>query len=163
MAVQVADAQVRFFIGQDGKLYAFEYQTAKTFIVGEPETADVAPPAGPPGPQGDQGPRGPVGPQGPQGDPGPTGPKGTTGDEGSEGPEGPEGPPGVPGAISTDAPSDGTPYARQDAGWVPAAVTTLKSPDASVLLSLADGDLIATQKHGPNAGKSVNLTYGKWN
>jgi hypothetical protein len=26
----------------------------------------------------------------------------------------------------------------------------------------ADGDLIVTQKGGPNAGKSVNLTYGKW-
>jgi hypothetical protein len=26
----------------------------------------------------------------------------------------------------------------------------------------SDGDLILTQSQGPNAGKSVNLTYGKW-
>ena len=59
MAVQVADAQVRFFIGTDGNLYAFENQTAQTFIVGEPES--VGPPAGPPGPPGPQGEPGPKG------------------------------------------------------------------------------------------------------
>jgi hypothetical protein len=34
---------------------------------------------------------------------------------------------------------------------------------AQVELSLnPDGDLIVTQTAGPNAGKSVNLTYGRW-
>jgi hypothetical protein len=152
MAVQVADAQVRFFIGQDGKLYAFEYQTAQTFIVGEPETADVAPPQGPPGPQGEQG---------PQGDPGPAG------QDGAPGPAGKDGAPGADGAISTDAPSDGTPYARQDADWVAATAppVSMKSPDSSSAVSLSlvnGGDLVISQSSGPNAGKSVNLTYGKW-
>lgn len=154
MAVQVADAQVRFFIGNDGKLYGWENQTAQTFIIGEPETADVTPPAGPPGPQGEPG---------PQGDPGPRGPAGA---DGAPGAEGPPGPAGADGIVADDAPSDGTPYARQDAGWVPTTAAvgfTTETTDASVLFSLADGDIVVTQKHGPNAGKSVNLTYGKWN
>lgn len=29
-------------------------------------------------------------------------------------------------------------------------------------LSCAEGDLIATAITGPNAGKTVNLTFGKW-
>lgn len=162
MATQVADAQVRFFIGTDGNLYAWENQTAQTFIVGEPES--VGPPAGPPGPPGPAGPEGEPGPVGPQGDPGPTGPKGATGDEGLEGPEGPAGPAGTPGAIATDAPSDGTPYSRQDAGWVAAsAASTLSSSDGeAVALTLVNGDIVVNQSKGPNAGKSCNLTYGKW-
>jgi hypothetical protein len=112
-SVYVADAQVRFFIGQDGNLYAFENQTSQTFIVGEPESA--GPPAGPPGPQGAPG------PAGPKGDTGPAGPSGATLD--------------------------------------------MVSPDtaSTVTLALVDGgDVVATQITGPNAGKSVNLTYGKW-
>lgn len=32
-----------------------------------------------------------------------------------------------------------------------------------VTLALIDGgDVVATQVTGPNAGKTVNLTYGKW-
>lgn len=39
-----------------------------------------------------------------------------------------------------------------------------KSGDCSTELSIdpVGGDLIATATAGPNAGKSVNLTYGKW-
>lgn len=106
MATQVADAQVRFFIGTDGNLYAWENQTAQTFIVGEPESAGV--PAGPPGPQG------PPGPRGPQGDPGA---------DGATGPAGPAGADGAPGAIPTDAPSDNLIYARQNGAWIQITAT----------------------------------------
>jgi hypothetical protein len=38
------------------------------------------------------------------------------------------------------------------------------APDGSgsVELSCVNGDLVATAISGPNTGKSVNLTYGKW-
>jgi len=92
MAVQIADAQVRFFIGTDGNLYAWENQTSQTFIVGEPE--NVGPPPGPPGP---------AGPPGPQGDPGPAGAKGDPGATGADGAPGATGPAGpvVPATATT--------------------------------------------------------------
>ncbi|HVG51537.1 MAG TPA: hypothetical protein VM867_07890 [Xanthobacteraceae bacterium] len=92
---------------------------------------DIGPPGppGPPGingatgPKGDKGDIGPMGPQGNPGIPGPEGPEGPTGPEGPVGPEGPEGPEGPAGPDSgvEEAPINGTPYSRQDAGWVPAS------------------------------------------
>jgi hypothetical protein len=121
MAVQVAEAQLRFFIGTDGKLYAFENQTSQTFIVGEPEGDSTAGPPGPPGPQGETGSPGPSGDAGPKGDPGAAGdpgPKGDTGPAGADGAIGPAGPAGAPGTSPADAPADGQSYARQNNAWV---------------------------------------------
>lgn len=70
--------------------------------------------AGAQGPQGPTGPTGPTGPQGPQGETGPQGPQGVQGPTGPQGATGPQGP---SGGIS-DAPSDGTIYARQSGAWV---------------------------------------------
>jgi hypothetical protein len=43
------------------------------------------------------------------------------------------------------------------------AMTSPTAGLAAVTLTLNDtGDIIATQQTGPNAGKSVNLTFGKW-
>jgi Collagen triple helix repeat (20 copies) len=45
------------------------------------------------------------------------------------------------------------------------ASLTLSSPDGGSKVTIAlnnDGDIIATQISGPNAGKSCNLTYGHW-
>jgi hypothetical protein len=72
---------------------------------------------GPQGPQGDPGPTGATGPQGVQGPQGDTGATGATGDMGPPGMTGPAGPAGADG-IPTDAPSDGSIYARQNAAWV---------------------------------------------
>lgn len=141
-----APAQLSWFIGSDGALYVHELQTGGRFrLVSVTEEGSAGPP-GPQGPPGDPGPRGPVGPAGADGAPGPAGAD------------------GADGVITTDAPSDGTPYVRQDAAWVASGAITMGSPDSgnSVMLTLANGDIVATQKHGPNAGKSVNLTYGKW-
>jgi hypothetical protein len=77
---------------------------------------------------------------------------------------GPAPAPGVP-----EAPTDGQIYGRENASWgvVPteAASLAMISPDgqSAVTLTLVNGgDVVATQQSGPNAGKSVNLTYGKW-
>lgn len=64
---------------------------------------------------GPEGPQGPPGDTGPQGEPGPAGADSTV--PGPPGPEGPQGPPGADGAITTDAPSDGQQYARQNGTW----------------------------------------------
>jgi hypothetical protein len=43
------------------------------------------------------------------------------------------------------------------------SMTSPTPGNATVTLTLNDtGDIIATQQTGPNAGKSVNLTYGLW-
>jgi Collagen triple helix repeat (20 copies) len=143
-----APAQLTWYIGSDGCLYAHELQTGGRFQLKDITAGEAA---GPAGPQGEPGPEGPPGPRGP------------AGQDGADGATGPAGAPGADGAITTDAPSDGTPYVRQDAAWAPNVLTSMQASDASVLLSLVNGDIIATQKNGPNAGKSVNLTYGKWN
>jgi hypothetical protein len=44
-------------------------------------------------------------------------------------------------------------------------VSELAAPDGSGSVRLdcvTGGDLVATSISGPNAGKSVNLTYGRW-
>jgi hypothetical protein len=153
-----APAQLSWYIGSDGCLYARELQTGGRFRIADLSSDSAAGPAGPEGPQGEPG---PAGEQGPQGEPGATGPKGDQGDPGTAGA------PGAPGVITADAPSDGTPYARQDAGWVEATAppVSMKSPDSASQISLQvvnGGDLVVSQSSGPNAGKSVNLTYGKW-
>lgn len=76
---------------------------------------------------------GPAGPEGPQGEPGPAGEQGPQGEPGPAGPSG--------------------------------ATLDMVSPDGASTVTLAlinDGDMVATQVTGPNAGKTVNLTYGKW-
>jgi len=104
------------------------------------------------------GPPGPPGPQGPIGVPGPVGP---AGEQGATGPAGPAGPVG-------EAPADGTPYVRQDLGWVqdktaPASSLVLSDGTNQITIGIGpDGDLWATQQSGPNAGKGTDLTFGKW-
>ena len=44
----------------------------------------------------------------------------------------------------------------------PTSVKLTESSAACTLDINADGDVIITQQSGPNAGKSVNLTYAKW-
>ena len=65
------------------------------------------------------------GPAGPPGTPGTPGTPGVKGDPGEPGAKGDPGAPGVDGADGADgiaeAPIDGTPYSRMDAGWAPAA------------------------------------------
>lgn len=92
---------------------------------GTPGSPGIDGPIGPSGATGPQGPAGtPGGPPGPEGPQGPIGPVSTTpGPPGPTGPQGPQGlagatgPAGVNGVISTDAPSDSTPYARYNGGW----------------------------------------------
>jgi len=73
-------------------------------------------------------------------------------------------------AAGAEPPYDGTPYGRQDGNWVGVAPPVAANPVMSfsdgtntVTLSMnTSGDLVASQSAGPNAGKSVNLTFGKW-
>ena len=78
--------------------------------------------------------------QGPQGEPGPQGPQGA---QGLQGPQGP----GIP-----EAPVDGTPYARQDADWVPAStgggsgtLTATGTPEAGQLVRWAGADALESR------------------
>lgn len=41
-------------------------------------------------------------------------------------------------------------------------MTLADSEGNETTLSIENGDLIATAIKGPNAGKSCNLTYGRW-
>ena len=124
-----APAQLTWYIGSDGCLYARELQTGGRFQLKDITAGEA------------------TGPAGPQGEPGPAGADGQDGQDGARGPvglPGPEGPPGDPGIASS---------------------LEMTSPDtlSTVTLTLIDdGDIVATQNTGPNAGKSVNLTYGKW-
>jgi hypothetical protein len=73
---------------------------------------------------------------------------GPPGPQGEQGPPGPQGDPGAQGP-----PGD------------PPSSLDMVSPDAlsTVTLTLVNGgDIVASQSTGPNAGKTVNLTYGKW-
>lgn len=63
--------------------------------------------------------QGPAGPPGTPGAPGPPGPPGTPGVKGDPGEPGVDGADGADGIA--EAPIDGTPYSRMDAGWAPAA------------------------------------------
>lgn len=82
------------------------------------------------------------------------------------------GPRGVPpgAAYSSDSiPWDETPSADPDMQQsqsqtsLPPASIVLANADNQVTLSIGpDGDLWVTQQTGPNAGKQVDLTYGKW-
>jgi hypothetical protein len=68
---------------------------------------------------------------------------------GGIGPAGPQGIQGVPGPQGPAGPQ-GDPLILNNSG-------------SQVHLAInATGDLIVTQIAGPNAGKSVNLTYGHW-
>jgi hypothetical protein len=86
-------------------------------LTGVPGTPGAAGPTGSTGPTGPVGATGPVGPTGVAGPTGPTGPIGPTGATGLTGPTGPTGATGPAGPGITDAPSDGTTYARNDAAW----------------------------------------------
>lgn len=106
-------------------------------------------PAGPAGADGADGAQGPAGAQGPQG---PAGAQGPEGPQGPQGPQGPEGPAGADAIGISDAPNDGTQYARQSGTWTevtgggsitpfdstPAAVTD--TPTAGVSSQYARGD-----------------------
>ena len=85
----VADAQLRWFIGTDGALYAYENQTGHSFKVGVLLDDSGAAPPLPVGPPGPEGPQGPQGPQGIPGTPGTQGPAGAQGPPGATGPAGP--------------------------------------------------------------------------
>ena len=66
-----------------------------------------------------------------------------------------------------EAPVDGTEYVRQNAAWVPLpkkpSEITLSDGINEITLTVGPGgDLWVKQKSGPNAGKSEDLTYGKW-
>lgn len=56
--------------------------------------------------------------------------------------------------------SDGAPLLAQ--GAVFSEISNDAGTAVNSLTINADGDLILTQTTGPNAGKSVNLSYGKW-
>jgi IPT/TIG domain len=65
--------------------------------------------------------------------------------------------------IYTVVVTDGNALSNSVAFTVTPAAGTFTTADASCTLKINEyGDLIATQTQGPNAGKSVNLTYGKW-
>jgi hypothetical protein len=65
--------------------------------------------------------------------------------------------------IYTVVVTDGDALSNSVAFTVNPAASTLIASGASCTLNInSDGDLIITQTAGPNAGKSVNLTYGKW-
>jgi len=75
----------------------------------------------------------------------------------------------APGAAGVEeAPLDGEAYVRQNAAWTPDKGTpgralVLSDGINQITLSIGPyGDLWVTQEAGPNAGKSANLTYGKW-
>ena len=57
--------------------------------------------------------------------------------------------------------TDGAQQSNSVAFVVNPAATVFASANVSLTVN-ADGDLVFTQAVGPNAGKSVNLTYGKW-
>jgi len=125
------------YLGEDDNVYAGDMEGDR-FQLGTGESS--AGPAGPQGPPGDPGPAGPAGPKGDQGY------KGDKGDTGAQGPVGPEGPQGPPGPSAAEAAS---------------MVFTDGTNTFSLGIS-SDGDLVLTETAGPNAGKSVNLSYGKW-
>lgn len=65
--------------------------------------------------------------------------------------------------IYTVVVTDGSELSNSVAFTVDPAAVSFAAAGASCTLDInADGDLIITQTQGPNAGKSVNLTYGKW-
>ena len=104
-------AQLTFWIGQDGKLYAHELQTDYLFTFYQDLAQIMAPGLpGQPGATGPQGPKGDPGNPGPQGPagaassvPGPQGPAGATGPTGNTGPAGSQGPTGSPAWTLTTA------------------------------------------------------------
>jgi hypothetical protein len=68
--------------------------------------------------------------------------------------------PGSAGTYTVVA-TDGNAQSNSVAFVINPAATIFASGSDSLTIN-ADGDLIFTQTQGPNAGKSVNLTYGKW-
>ena len=79
---------------------------------------------------------------------------------------GPAGQPPVIDAVE-EAPADGNPYVRQDLAWI---IMPKKPPNINlsdgineITLTIGPaGDLWVSQTAGPNAGKTCDLTYGKW-